>query len=413
MKQIDRESKSLVRFCGRLVRFPTENPPAIATEITGFIKDWLANGGFSSRIFCREKGKENLVANLEKKADPGLVLYGHSDVVPAGDRKRWSFAPYSGKITEGKVLGRGASDMKGGLAAALLAFKVLGQLDVKLRRNLQLTVIPDEENFDVNRLLYKLIEDKVIAGQGCIMAEPSGRDAIEVGDRGDLWLRVKAKGRPAHGSSPVLGDSAILRLIDGLKAIGTIWNDEPSIPTDLEEVLPFSGELMKQWVTALGIPERAEEGKRLLTHTSVNVGTIRGGTMLNVVPDNAEAEVVLCLAPGVTAAKAMERVKELLSKSVGIEVDTILESDPNFTSPHQPLINTLRGAYQSITGSDAKPFLSTGTSDAHAFRLRGIPTALFGPGDISVIHTYDEYVDVKELTAFAKIYFRTAVEFCV
>jgi succinyl-diaminopimelate desuccinylase len=135
--------------------------------------------------------------------------------------------------------------------------------------------------------------------------------------------------------------------------------------------------------------------------------------MINMVPDSAEADIALCLAPSVTASKAMERVKELLSRSVGIEVDTILESDPNFTPPHQHLINTLRGAYQSVIGRDAKPFLSTGTSDAHGFRLRGIPTALFGPGDMSVIHAYDEYANVKDLTAFAKIYFRTAVEFCL
>jgi succinyl-diaminopimelate desuccinylase len=414
LKQIDHESKLLARLCGQLVRFPTENPPAITTELTRFIKEWLADVSIHSRIFCKEKGKMNLVSNLEKKSAPGLVLYGHSDVVPAGERKRWGFAPYSGKVTDGKVLGRGASDMKGGLAAELFALKVLGQLDINLRKNLQLVVIPDEENFDAERrLLYKMIDDGVIAGQGCIMAEPSGRDRIEVGDKGDLWLRVKATGKPAHGSSPVLGDSAILRLFEGLKAIGTIWNDEVPIPSDVEGVLPFSGDVVKQTVTAMGIPERFEEGKKLLTHTSVNVGTVRGGTMINMVPDSAEADIALCLAPGVTAAKAMERVKELLSKTVGLDVSIILSSDPNFTSPKHPLVTTLRETHQSITGRDAKPFLTTATSDAHAFRLRGIPTVLFGPGDMSVIHGYDEFVDAKDLTAFAKVYFETAIEFCI
>jgi succinyl-diaminopimelate desuccinylase len=414
IKQIDRGSKSLARLCSQLVRFPTENPPAIATEITEFIKDWLGDAGVTSRIYAKEKGKENLVSNLEKNAGRGLIFYGHSDVVPSGERKCWTYAPYSGKISDGKVLGRGTSDMKGGLAGMLFAFKVLAQLDVKLRKNLQLAVIPDEENFDPKRkFLYKLIDDDVVVGDGCIMGEPTGPSAIGVGDKGDLWLRVKATGTPAHGSSPVLGDSAILRLNEGLKAIASIWNDEPHIPSDVQGVLPFSEELVTRFVSTLAFPERAEDAKRLLTHTSVNVGTIRGGTMINVVPDRAEAEVALCLAPGVSASNAIERTKELLKHSVGIEVEEILVSDPNFTSPNLPFVNILREASSSVMGIDAKPFLSTGTSDAHAFRLRGIPTVWFGPGDITRIHNYDEYVSVKDLTAFAKTYLRTAIEYCV
>jgi succinyl-diaminopimelate desuccinylase len=385
------------------------------TDITEFIRDWLSDHGISSRVHSKEKGKEHLVSNLGKKIEPGLVFYGHADVVPAGDRNRWSFAPYSGRTTtDGKVLGRGASDMKGGLAALLLAFKVLGELDVKPRRNLQLVTVPDEENFDpARKLLYTLIDTGVVTGEGCIMGEPTGRDAVCVGDRGDLWLRLKVTGRPAHGSSPVLGDSAILKLTEALHAIGTIWNDSPPIPAEVEEVLPYSGELVKQYVTLMGVKDRLAEAKKLLTHTSMNVGTIRGGTMINIVPDCAEADIALCLAPGVTAHKAMERTRELLGKNRDIEVKKLLMSDPNFTSPNVEFINVLRKASHSIMGGDAKPFLTTGTSDAHAFRLRGIPTVWFGPGNLTLIHGYDEHVDAKELTAFAKTYFKTAVEFCL
>jgi succinyl-diaminopimelate desuccinylase len=415
LKQIERESKSLAEFCGRLIRFPTENPPAMMTDITEFIRDWLKDYGVSSRIHSKEKGKEHLVSNLGRRAEAGLVFYGHADVVPAGNRKRWSFPPYSGKTTaDGKILGRGASDMKGGLAALLFAFKVLGQLDIKLRKNLQLITVPDEENFDpARKLLYKLIDAGVVAGEGCIMGEPTGLGAIGVGDRGDLWLRLKAAGRPAHGSSPVLGDSAILRLNGALAALTAIWNDEPPIPAEVKEVLPFSRELVEQYATMMGATGRLEEAKKLLTHTSVNIGTIRGGTMINMVPDSAEADIALCLAPSVTAAKAMERTKELLAETTGVEIEKLLESDPNFTSPKLEFINILGKASHSVMGSDPRPFLSTGTSDAHAFRLRGIPTVWFGPGNMTVIHGYDENVDAKELTEFAKTYFRTAVEFCV
>jgi succinyl-diaminopimelate desuccinylase len=385
------------------------------TEITCFIRDWLKEYGLSSRIHSIEKGKEHLISNLGRKAEPGLVFYGHADVVPAGERKHWSFPPYSGKtIADGKILGRGASDMKGGLAALVYAFKVLGQLDVKLRKNLQLITVPDEENFDpAKKLLYRLIDTKVVAGVGCIMGEPTGPSAIGVGDRGDLWLRLKASGKPAHGSSPVLGDSAILKLNRALDALAAIWNDEPPILPEVKEVLPFSEELVEQYATMMGAADRLEEVKKLLTHTSVNIGTIRGGTMINIVADSAEADIALCLAPSVTAAKAMERTKELIGTSADLQIEKLLESDPNFTSPKLEFINVLREASQSIMGSEPKPFLSTGTSDAHAFRLRGIPTVWFGPGNMTVIHGYDELVDAKEVTEFAKAYFKAAVEFCI
>jgi len=410
---LERESSGLTRFCSQLVRFPTENPPAIATEITAFIRDWLEDSGISSRVYCRVKGKENMVSNLERKAGPGLIFYGHTDVVPAGDVKRWSYPPYSGKITGGRVFGRGASDMKGGLAASLFAFKVMAQLDVKLRRNLQLTVIPDEEDYDPKkRLLDKLIEDGAIAGDGCIMGEPTGQDGMSVGDKGDLWLKVRATGTPAHGSSPVLGDNAFLRLSKALAALAEFWNDEPPIPTDVREVLPFSEELVTRMIIALGFPERVEDAKMLLTHTSVNIGRVNAGTMINMVPDKAEAEVALCLAPGLKATEALERVKDLLKGCIGIEVENMMEFDSNFTSPKLPFVKLLGEAGRSVMGNEVKPFLFTGTSDAGAFRVKGIPAVCFGPGDIARVHNYNEYVDVKDLTAFAKAYLRTAIEYC-
>jgi succinyl-diaminopimelate desuccinylase len=134
--------------------------------------------------------------------------------------------------------------------------------------------------------------------------------------------------------------------------------------------------------------------------------------MINIVPDKAEAEIALCLAPGVPARNAMERVKTLVGEAADVKIETILESDPNLTSPQLPFVNILKSASRSMMNVDPKPFLSTGTSDAHAFRLRGIPTVWFGPGDITGVHGYDEYVNAKDLTDFAKTYFKTAVEYC-
>jgi succinyl-diaminopimelate desuccinylase len=413
LRQIDRESVSLIKLCRDLIRFPTENPPGFGTEIMMYIKDWLNDYGIRSRFYKKEKRKENLVSNLDRPTARSLIFYGHSDVVAAGDRRRWSFAPFSGKVVAGKVLGRGATDMKGGLAALLFAFKTVAQLDLNLSRNLQMVVVPDEENFDPNKkLLYKLIDDGEVSGMGCIMGEPTSPQGIAVGDKGDLWLRITAVGTPAHGSAPVMGDSAILRLNKALNDLARIQKEPAPVPSELRGVIPLSKDMVRQYAAAVGYRNRAKLAEGLITHTSVNVGTIRGGTMTNIVPESAQAEIALCLPSGETANHAYRRVKALV-RHEGVKVKATFGMDSNWTSPNLPFIRALQSASHTIMNTSPKPFLSTGSSDAHAFRLRGIPTVWFGPGDISGAHSYDEYVRVKELVAFAKAYLLTAIQLCV
>jgi succinyl-diaminopimelate desuccinylase len=385
----------------------------MTTDITGYISDWLNDHGISSRIYKKEKHKENLISNLMRKPVRGLIFYGHSDVVPIGDKSRWSFPPYSGRIHGGRVLGRGATDMKGGLAALLFAYKTIAELDVPMKRNLQLTVIPDEENFEPDKkVLYNLIDEGVVSGVGCIMGEPTGPRAIVVGDKGDLWLRVKAKGRPAHGSTPVFGDSAILTLNRAIDAITKIENDQVPTPPQLRGIVSFSRVMIRAYATMAGHRDRAKRAENLVTHTSVNVGTIRGGTMTNVVSESAEAELALCLPAGQTPAKAMKRLKQLTDHVPNIQIQKTFGMNPNSTTPELHFIRGLQSSANSIMNVKPRPFLTTGTSDAHAFRLRGIPTVWYGPGDMTRAHAYDEYVKVKELAAFAKTYFKTAIELC-
>jgi len=413
LKQVDHESDALTRLCRDLIRYPTENPPGICTEVMMYIKDWLNDHGIHSRLYKKEKNKENLVSNLSRPTDQSLIFYGHADVVAAGDRKRWSFSPYSGKVTAGKILGRGATDMKGGLAALMFAFKTVAQLDLKLSKNLQLIVVPDEENFDPKKkLLYTMIDDGIASGMACIMGEPTSPQGIAVGDKGDLWLRMTAVGTPAHGSAPVMGDNAILRLNKSLDDLTKIEREGVPVPPELRSVVRLSKGMVRQYAAAAGYRDRAKLAEKLVTHTSVNVGTVHGGTMTNIVPESAQAEIALCLPPGEPARQALKHVKTLVGGNAGVKVTATFGMDPNWTRPNLPVVKALQFASRSVMNVTPKPFLSTGSSDAHAFRLRGIPTVWFGPGDISGAHSYDEYVRVKELVAFAKTYFQTAIRLC-
>jgi len=117
----------LAELTSRLVQIDSTNPPGDVTGVVGFIRDWLSARGFSSSIYEYVKGKPNLIAKVGN-GRPILILNGHTDVVPPGDSSRWTYPPLSGRIIEGKVYGRGSTDMKGGLAVIMMVFAELGHV---------------------------------------------------------------------------------------------------------------------------------------------------------------------------------------------------------------------------------------------------------------------------------------------
>ena len=386
----------LAELTSRLVQIDSTNPPGDVTGVVGFIRDWLSARGFSSSIYEYVKGKPNLVAKVGS-GRPVLILNGHTDVVPPGDTSRWTYPPFSGKIIEGKVYGRGSTDMKGGLAVIMMVFAELGHvIEGKGSGTLVFSATADEE-VGGHAGVEALVKDNVLMGDAAIVAEPTGFSRYCIAEKGLSQVRLVARGRPAHGSLPVLGDNAIMRLIKAIEAAQGIIeevNRGIKLPQDLVEAVNNSAKVYLEGALRGGLRLSEADLRGVIGSVSFNPGVIRGGSKINMVPDYAELELDMRVPPGVSPGGVIGRLREGLRGLADVEV--IDTSEPNYTPTGERIVQLIHEGIARLN-AEPKPIIMTGATDGRYFRLRGTPTVIYGPGELTLAHTYDEYVTINDL----------------
>lgn len=341
----------------KLITFKTYNNQELL-DCANFIKDFLESNGFSSVIKEYEKGYP-VVISESKKGNKSVLLNGHFDVVPPGEG--WDFDPFSGKEVDGKIYGRGSTDMKGGLAVLM---KLYVELADKLEYSLIFTAVSDEEigGFRGSKHLAEEYRPSLV-----IVGEPTGWNRVSIGEKGILQIKIREKGKIAHGSTPSLGENAIIKLVDDLVSLETIQEYPIKIPKEVKEAIE---EIKK-------INPTIYEDLRRITY---NPGKITGGIKVNVVPDYAEAEVDIRIPPGIS----LEEVKKLISELVEGEVEILDSSEPTY-SVLPPSMN-----FES-------KIISAYATDGRYFRFKGIPTIVYGPGELNMLHAKNEFVRVEDL----------------
>ena len=365
----------LEELVSKLIRFPTVNPPGDNLfECASFIRDYFSAQGFSASIIEFEKGWPTVVVDNKNKSDKTVVLNGHYDVVPTGDRSKWEYDPFSGKIIEDKVYGRGATDMKGGLAVIMQIFTEIAD---KVPYNLVFSAVPDEETGGEkgSRYLAERYNPSLV-----LISEPSASDSINIGEKGLLQVKLISRGKVAHGSLPSLGENAITKLVKDLLSLEKIKDVEIKIPEEVRDAL------------IVKIP--TEAAKNDVIRISFNPGVIKGGVKVNVVPDYAEAEVDMRIPPGIKSEEALQIVKSLVSFSSVVPLDI---SEPNYTSPNNTFVIKLEETIKRVLNTTPAKYIMTGATDGRYFRYKGIPTIVYGPGEIGLAHAYNEYITFKEL----------------
>ncbi|BAB66600.1 ArgE/DapE family deacylase [Sulfurisphaera tokodaii] len=359
----------------KLIQFPTVNPPAENLhDCASFIKDYLSSQGFSSQVIEFEKGWPVVISENGNKNDKLIMLNGHYDVVPTGDVNKWKYNPFSGKIIDDKVYGRGSTDMKGGLAVFM---KVFTEIADKVNYNLIFTAVPDEESGGDKGSKY--LADRYKPDL-VLISEPSGSDSINIGEKGLLQVKLIAKGKVAHGSLPSLGENAIMKLVKDLIQLEKIKEIEIKIPDNLIEAMTAR------------IP--SEIAKNDVLRISFNPGVIKGGVKVNVVPDYAEVEVDMRIPPGINSGEALNIVRSLVKQGEIIPLDI---SEPNYTPPDNEFVKKLENIIYKQLGIKAKKYIITGATDGRYFRYKGVPVIVYGPGELGMAHAYDEFISFKEL----------------
>ena len=374
----------VLRLARALIAAPSENPGGTEDEAAGVAADVLSGLGAETQVVRSDAGRPSVVATIGSAEGPSLAWNGHLDVVPAGDPLTWTSPPFGGAVESGRLIGRGAADMKGPIASALAAVAAIHRSGVALGGTLAMHLAADEELAGIHGTKV-LWERGLVHQDACIVGEPSELQ-VALAERGGAWITATAHGRAAHGSTPYLGVNAITSMARFLLSI--------------EEVLP-------------------DLEHALVGRPTVNAALISGGSAPNVVPDRCEVDIDRRLIPGETSPEEVLALFELLAAEIRAEypeVDLAFAlrewTDAAEASPETAIAELCRTAVADETGTQPADVGFTGITDARFYINEAkIPTVILGPGSLSVAHTANESVDVDELVVAARIYARVFVRF--
>jgi len=343
----------------RLITYDTSHPDQLRAA-AAFVKGWLESRDIE--VIDREfDGLPVVLADAGAKDGPTVIFHGHLDVVPA---REGQFEP---RVEGDRLIGRGAYDMKGALAAMLWAVKDAAEQDaVRVR----FVCVPDEESEDVTRRCTDVLVAEGLRGDFALTGEPTDLH-IGVQAKGVLAVRVEVEGRAAHGSTPWIGDNAVLKAIDIFRLI---------------EALPF-----------------ARESSDLFDRPSINLGRIVGGDVINKVPDACAIDVDIRYLPGQDPEAVLAAIRELPD----VSVTTVFHRQPVNVSRTNPFVRLLAEAVREGTPAERISVGRDGASDAVSFIEAGVPAVEFGPVG-GGHHGPEEWVSVSSLERYQEALVRFA-----
>jgi len=366
-----------VELASRLIKIDTCNPPGNEQALADLLEPLLVEAGFAVQRHDMSPGRCSLVARLNWGPEPPLLMTGHLDTVPQGSQP-WRLNPFGGEVADGRLHGRGASDMKSGLAAMTVAAMGLAA-DPPSMAGLVLVFTASEENgCQGAELLVQTPE--VLGDAGAILvAEPTDNQPM-LGHKGALWLKCCFQGLAAHGSRPDLGDNAIYKAVDAVARLASHELSAPDHP--------------------------------ILGQATLNVGTIKGGQATNLVPDSAEFTVDVRLTPGFSPDQAEAEVADLLGDEVSLE--RIIGAGALWTESGDPWIERVLDLLTPEQSTRPQPgAVSYFTDGAALSRALGDPPCLIlGPGEPGKAHVVNEDCTVDNIRRAAEYYLLIARDWC-
>jgi len=367
-----------------LVKIESINPGLVAggsgeAKIALYVADFLRSAGLKTRIQKLGNHRANVIGILRGRGGgKSLMFNGHLDTVGVAGMK----APFSARVEKGRLYGRGAQDMKGGIAAALVAATTLAQ-ESRLRGDVVVAAVADEEHMSIGA--RSLVED--ISTDAAIVLEPTGLE-VAIAHKGFVWAEIETMGKSAHGSLPRDG-------IDAIAKMGRVLNEIERLQAKLEEA-----------------PRHP-----LLGNGSVHASVISGGQELSSYPAQCQLSLERRLLPGEDASTFQRELIEIISQCSDL--------DPKFrarvvmgysalaleTARQAPIARILLGCAQKIVGSAARFGAQSFWTDAALLNEAGIASVLFGPGGAG-LHSAVEYVNLEDVALCVETLVQCAQGFC-
>ena len=387
----------LVDVARDLLGFDTANPPGATREVVDWLDARFADLGLGTERYAVDPAKPNLLATLPGRTDRTLCLNGHLDTVPF-DADEWTHGPL-GERDGDRLYGRGATDMKGAVAAMLETARAYVETDSVPPVTLLFAFVSDEE-VGGNAGLPALLEGDRIEADACVIGETTcegGRHSVTVADRGSIWLTLEARGKAAHGSRPMLGVNAVDRLYDAVTVLRERFGTRAlSVDAALDPVVEES--------VAYYAPTMGESTARdLFEYPTINLGTFEGGEAVNTVPESARAEVDVRLTAGVETPDVLGDIRACADDCEGVTLTDVSWSVGTAEPVDSPLVEAVASVAEDVTGERVYRRSATGGGDAKTLRNAGIPTVEFGLGT-DTVHAVDEYTTVDALVGNALVY---------
>lgn len=402
---IDDRVDDLVELTGDLIRFPTINPPGEAYQpCAEFIGERLAKRGFAVEYVRAEETpgdtdkypRINVIARREgKRPGPCIHFNGHIDVVEVG--AGWTVPPFDGLVKDGRVYGRGACDMKGGLSAAIIAAECLLEADPDLPGVIEISGTVDEESGGYGGVAYLAERGWFSAPRvnHVVIPEPLNVDRVCIGHRGVWWAEIETFGRIAHGSMPFLGDSAIRHMTAVLERF----------ERDLYPMLAARQTDMPV------VPDGAKQ-------STLNINSIHGGQ-----GEQHEGLPAPCVADSCRMIIDRRFLIEESLEQVRAEITDILDDleqtrpdfrfdirdmfgvEPSIADRDGPVASTTAAAIRDVLGKEPDIVCSPGTYDQkHVDRIGKLKDCIaYGPGVLDLAHQPDEWVGIDDMVNSAKV----------
>lgn len=395
----------LVQLTRDLVNFPTINPPGEAyTPCAEFIGNLLARSGYQI-LYVRGEGtpgdsskypRTNVIARLEG-ASPGPVVHfnSHIDVVPAGDG--WSVDPFAAIVRDGKIYGRGTCDMKGGMAASIIAAQAYVALNPNFPGAIEISGTVDEESGGYGGVAY-LAERGYFSRprvDHVIIPEPLNKDRVCLGHRGVWWAEIETKGEVAHGSMPFLGDCAV-------RHMGAV------LETFERSLFPA---LEKKQTTMPIVPEGARR-------STMNINAIHGGQTDDFsglpsanVPDSCKLIIDRRFLIEEEISQVKKEVFDLLEDlktsrdSFDYSVRDIMQVLPTMVDKDTPVAVAVANGIREVFDREPEYVISPGTYDQkHITRIGHLKDCIaYGPGILDLAHRPDEFVIIQDMVESARV----------
>lgn len=406
--KIEDKKESMIELTQDLIKIPTLNPPGENyREICEYLDTRLSRAGFATELIRAKDApgdsdkypRWNIVARREGQKDGECVHFNsHTDVVEIGSG--WTFDPFGGKYSDGKIYGRGACDMKGGLAASIIAVEAFLEIFPTFNGAIEISGTADEETGGYGGVAYLAKKGffSPTRVQHVIIPEPLNKDRICLGHRGGWWAEIETFGEIAHGAMPFAGDCAV-------RHMGEVLNE-------FEKTLYPA---LKQRVTKMPvIPEGAK-------NSTMNINSIHGG---QVEPDpETNALPSHCVPDSCRIIIDRRFLIEENVEEVKGEVESILENiksrRPNFeyevtelnrvipsmTDKDAPIVKSIAASVEKVIGKKAEYVASPGSYDQkHIDRIGTLKNCIaYGPGILDLAHKPDEFVAVADMIDSAKV----------